>query len=87
MILLNSMREEDIRWGSGVCFVGNFLYRIREWETDRKHVIVSRVRRSVKWWLSVSGVRTTPGTFRGVILMSSSGVSKRSYPLGELIRA
>jgi len=67
--------------------VGNFLYLIREWETGRKPVIESRVRRSVKRWLSVGGVRTIRGIFRGVIHMSSSGVSKGSYPLGELIRA
>jgi len=63
------------------------LYLIREWETDRKPVTESLARRSVKRWLSVGGVRTTRGTLRDVIPMSSSGVSKGSYPLGELIRA
>jgi hypothetical protein len=67
--------------------VGDFLYLIREWETGRKPVIERLARRSVKWWLSVGGVRTTRGTLRDVIPMSSNGVSKGSYPLGELIRA
>jgi hypothetical protein len=62
-------------WGRGVCFAGNFLYLIQEWGTDRKRVIESRVRRSVKRWLSVDGVRTIRGTFRDDIPMSSSGVS------------
>jgi hypothetical protein len=74
-------------WGRGVCFAGDFLYLIREWGTDRKHVIESRARRSVKRWLSIGGVRTTQGTFRGAIPMSSNGVSKGSYPLGGLIQA
>lgn len=86
MILLR-LKREDIHWGRSVCFAGNFLYLIREWETDRKPVIESRVRRSVKRRLSIGGVRTIRGTFRGVTLISSSGVSKGSYPLGELIRA
>jgi hypothetical protein len=63
-------------WGRGVCFAGNFLYLIHEWETDRKRVIVSRVRRSVKRWLSVGGVRIIRDTFRGGIPMSSSGVNR-----------
>jgi len=87
MILLNSEKKEDIHWGRSVCFAGNFSYLIQEWETDRKRAIVSRARRSVKRWLSVGGVRTTRGTFRDVIPMSSNGVSKGSYALGELIRA
>jgi len=85
MILLRSKRE-DIRWGRSVCFAGNFLYLIREWEIGRKPVIESCVRRSVKGWLSVGGARTILGTFRGVIPMSSNGVSKRSYPPGELLQ-
>jgi len=79
------LKREDIHWGRSVCFAGNFLYLIREWETGRRRVVVSRVRRSVKWWLSVGGVRTTRGTFRGAIPTSSDGVSRRGYPQGELI--
>jgi len=86
MILLR-LKREDIRWERGVCFAGNFLYLIREWGTGRKPVIESRARRSVEWWLSVGGVRAIRGTFGSVIPMSSSGVSKRSYPLGGLVRA
>jgi hypothetical protein len=86
MILLR-LKREDIRWGRSVCFAGNFLYLIREWGIGRKHVIVSRVRRSVKRWPSIGGVRTTQGTFRDAIPMSSSGVSRGSYPLGGLVGA
>ncbi len=65
--------------------MGNFSYLIQEWETDRKPVVVSRARRSVRGWPSIGGVRTTQGISGGVIPMSSSGVSERSYPLGELL--
>jgi len=85
MILLR-LKREDIRWGRSVCFAGNFLYLIREWETDRKRVIENRVRRSVKRWLSVGGVRTTPGTFRNDIPMSSGGVSRGGPHFGHLDR-